>query len=484
MFRNRIILASLCALLVFGLLAAVAAASAEASVRTTFLLSRSYNGGVPNGESRNASISRDQRIARVAAYESDATNIVRGDSNGFTDVFMVRRARPWRSNGTPWHIGTTTLISKGIGGKPANGPSYLPAVAGSSFNLPKCIAFVSEASNLVRGDTNGVADAFVYTFKNRRITRVSVSSTGKQANGPTTEVAVNANCGRVAFVSEATNLGYSGGGKSRFSTAAVRGGSGGKRQVYVRVRAGRFGGLTFLASANKSRKAGNGDSYQVSFARYGSHVAFTSTSTNLSRADRDKGEDVYVREFKKASKLRFKTKLVSQRNGRRGNGASSHPAINEYGQYVAYQTLASNLVSGDSNRKQDIVQTDLVARRNHIVSRSIDGPANGRSSDPTISGGGEFVLFASEATNLRPSRDIRFTRNGHQNMMLWNKPTRHVSVESRNYANKYLDGPSENPASSLRGNYVLFQSQAPQVDRFIRNLAGHNQVYLRYLGPK
>lgn len=472
------------ALLALGAFAAVAAASAEASARTTFLLSRSYNGGMPNGESRNASISRDQRIARVAAYESDASNIVRGDTNGFTDVFMVKRARPWRINGTPWHVGGTTLISQGRGGKPANGASYLPAVAGSSFNLPKCIAFISEASNLVPNDTNGVADAFVYTFKNRRITRVSISTSGQQANGPTTEVTINANCGRVAFVAEATNLGYSGGGKSRFSTASVRGGDSGKRQVYVRVRSGRFGGLTFLASASKSRNAGNGESYHVSFARYGNHLAFTSTSTNLSRGDRSNGEDVYMRQFKKGNKLRFKTKLVSQNRGKRGNGPSSHPAINEYGQFVAFQTLASNLVRGDSNRKQDIVQSDLIAHRNHIVSRSIDGPANGNSSDPTISGGGEFVLFASQATNLRPSRDIRWTRNGHQNMMLWNKPTRHVSVESRNYANEYIDGPSENPSTSLRGNYVLFQSEAPQIDRFIRNLAGHNQVYLRYLGPK
>ncbi len=477
--------AALAALVCFCSVVAVAAADAEASARTTFLLSRSYNGGIPNGESRNASISRDQRIARVAAYESDASNIVRGDDNGVTDVFMVKRARPWRWNGTPWHIGKTKRISVGMGGKEANGPSYKPAVAGSTWNTPKCIAFVSEASNLVPNDTNDVADAFVYNFKNGRITRVSVSSSGQQANGPTTEVAVNANCGRVAFVSSATNLGYEGGGKSRWSTARTSGGTSGDSQVYVHIRSGRFARLTFIASANNARRAGNGDSYQVSFARYGNFVAFTSESTNLSSADRDSGEDVYVRGFKKGSKLKFKTRLVSQKRGRRGNGPSSHPAINEYGQYVAYQTDASNLLPGDNNRLRDIVQTDLIQRRNMWVSKSIDGPANGASGDPTITGGGEFVLFDSLATNLRPSRDIRFTRNGHQNMMLWNKPTRHVSVESRNYANKYVDGPSENPSTSLRGNYVVFQSTAPAIDRLIRNLGGEaNQVYLRYLGPK
>lgn len=478
--KTWVALATLACLI--GLLA-ISATNASASARTTFLLSRSYSGGIPNGESRNASISRDQRIARVGAYESDATNIVRGDTNGFTDVFMVKRARPWRSNGTPWHIGKTTLISKGMGGQQANGPSYKPAVAGSSFNLPTCIAFVSEASNLVPNDTNDVADAFVYNFKNRRITRVSVSSTGQQANGPTTEVTVSANCGRIGFVSTATNLGYGGGGKGIWSTARTSGANNGNSQVYVHIRSGRFAKLTFVASANKGR-AGNADSYQVSFARYGNFVAFTSKATNLSGGDHDPGEDVYVRGFRKGSKLHFKTRLVSARGGRRGNGPSSHPAINEYGQFVAYQSAASNLLPGDNNRETDIVQTDLIAHRNLWVSKSIDGPANGSSGDPTITGGGEFVLFNSNATNLRPSRDIRFTRNGVQNMMLWNKPTKHVSVESRNYGNEYLEGPSENPSTSLRGNYVLFETSSEIGDRLIRNLTGHNQVYLRYLGPK
>lgn len=478
-------LAALATLAILSSLIAMTAATASAgSLRTTFLLSRSYNGGIPNGESRNASISRDQRIARVAAYESDASNIVRGDDNNATDVFMVKRGRGWGQNGTPWRIGRTTLISKGMGGKPANGPSYKPAVAGSSFNLPTCIAFVSKASNLVPNDTNDVADAFVYNFKNRRITRVSVGSSGQQANGPTTEVTVTANCGRIGFVSTATNLGYSGGGKGIWSTARTSGGTNGNSQVYVHIRSGRFARLTFIASASGGGSAGNGPSYQVSFARYGNFVAFTSEATNLSRADRDDGTDVYTRGFRKGNKLHFKTKLVSQRNGRRGNKPSSHPAINEYGQFVAFQTDASNLLAGDNNRVTDIAQADLITRRMQWVSKSIDGPANGPSGDPTITGGGEFVLFNSNATNLRPSRDIRFTRNGVQNFMLWNKPTRHVSVESRDHNNEYLTGPSENPSTSLRGNYVLFQSQSEKADRLIRNLAGNNQVYLRYLGPK
>src|SRR5436190_2226121 len=85
------------------------------SNRTTFLLSRAYDGGLPNGVSRNAAVSHDQRIARHIAFESDATNIVPGDTNGLTDVFVVHRAGPWGHNGTPWQIGSTDLVSRGLG---------------------------------------------------------------------------------------------------------------------------------------------------------------------------------------------------------------------------------------------------------------------------------------------------------------------------------------------------------------------------------
>src|SRR6478752_5352882 len=65
-------------------LAVPASADASASLRTTTRLSRAFDGGVPNGPSRHAAVSHDQRIARAIAYESDASDIVRGDVNGAT----------------------------------------------------------------------------------------------------------------------------------------------------------------------------------------------------------------------------------------------------------------------------------------------------------------------------------------------------------------------------------------------------------------
>src|SRR3954452_1781378 len=175
------------------------------SQRTTFLLSTA-KGAFPNGPSRNAAVSHDQRIARYIAYESDASNIVDGDGNNATDVFLVIRAQPFGHNGTPWKASGTQLISKGQGGAPANGASYRPALDGDSHPTPHCVAFVSAASNLVDGDTNGKPDGFVYDTRSRRITRVTVDSAGAQANGSTYDISISGDCARVAFTSDATNL--------------------------------------------------------------------------------------------------------------------------------------------------------------------------------------------------------------------------------------------------------------------------------------
>lgn len=504
-------LGTLFAALTIGLAAYAAGVGARApSQRTTFLLS-SANGGAPNGPSRNGAVSHDQRIARYMAYESDASNIVGGDTNGQTDVFLVSRAQPYGANGTPWRAAGTRLISRGLGGQPANGPSSLPTLDGDSHHVPHCLAFVSAASNLVRGDTNGKPDGFVYDIRSQRIRRVSVASTGAQANGSTYGISISGDCSRVAFTSDATNLAR---GKAVPS---------GKRQVYVHT----LGGPTSLVSAADNGAAGNGDSQDPAIARSGRAVVFASTATNLSPADGNASSDIYRRTLGGGGGL----SLVSANSaGQAGNGASTHPAVNDNGQYVAYETQASNLLPGDTNGTSDIARADMSSGRpnQQWVSRTgIGGIGNGASHNPVISDGGEFVLFDSDATNLRPSRAVRLDANGVRDVFLWNARTRNVSLESRDARNGYLASPSQHPATSSRGNYVAFESGGspanlpsgiqpfptvvpqpnmpklpalpqmpklpnphlpalPKLPGFGAKAAafGSQQVYVRYLGPK
>jgi Tol biopolymer transport system component len=465
------------------------------SQRTTFLLSTA-NGGMPNGSSRNAAVSHDQRIARYMAYESDASNIVAGDTNGQTDVFLVSRAQPYGTNGTPWRAAGTRLISTGLGGRPANGPSSLPTLDGDSHHVPHCVAFVSGASNLVPGDTNGKPDGFVYDIRSHRIRRVSVSSSGAQANGSTYGISLSGDCSRVAFTSDATNL---------VRSPAV---PAGKRQVYVHS----LGGSTVLASAANGA-AGNADSQDAAIARSGRAVVFASTATNLSKRGGDATSQIYRRTLGGGLSL-----VSATAAGQAGNGASTHPALNDNGRYVAYETAASNLLPGDTNGVSDIARADMGSGRpkQEWISRTpIGGIGNGASHNPVISDGGEFVLFDSDATNLRPSRAVRFDANGVTDVFLWNARTRNVSLESRDARNGYLHTPSQHPATSSRGNYVAFESggsaigmppatqllpalpQLPNIPRAplpqlpkLPNVPGFSaaaagqQVYVRYLGPK
>jgi hypothetical protein len=160
-------------------------------------------------------------------------------------------------------------------------------------------------------------------------------------------------------------------------------------------------------------------------------------------------------------------RLVSAtRAGKAGNGASSHATVTDDGRYVAFQTDASNLLAGDSNGATDVARADLKGRtpKQDWVSKTQFGIGNGASDNPVISDAGEFVLFDSDATNLRPSESVKPDPNGVKDVFLWNAPTRNVSLESRNAENGYLSSPSQHPATSSRGNYVPFESANPLID--------------------
>ena len=132
-------------------------------------------GGVQgNDYSFNPSISAD---GRFVAFESDATNFVPGDTNGFSDVFVHDRK-----------TGTTRRVSVGPGGVQGNEGSYLPSISADG----RFVAFESDATNLVPGDTNGVADVFVHDRKTGTTKRVSVGQGGVQGNSDSYRPAISA----------------------------------------------------------------------------------------------------------------------------------------------------------------------------------------------------------------------------------------------------------------------------------------------------
>src|SRR5438128_1409548 len=118
-----------------------------------------------NGASLSPAISGD---GRFVTFASAASNLVTGDTNGAVDIFVVDRT-----------TGAVSRVSASSTATQANGASLSPAISGDG----RFVTFASAASNLVTGDTNGAVDIFVVDRTTGAVSRVSVSSTGTQANG-------------------------------------------------------------------------------------------------------------------------------------------------------------------------------------------------------------------------------------------------------------------------------------------------------------
>ncbi|WP_123927735.1 S-layer homology domain-containing protein [Thermodesulfitimonas autotrophica] len=218
-------------------------------------------------------------------------------------------------------------VSLTNGGAEANGDSYHPSISADG----RYVAFTSDADNLVAGDTNRVADVFVYDRETRRIERVSVADSGQQGNGSSYLPSISANGRYVAFVSEADNL--------------VAGDKNRKPDVFVFDRTTR---TIERVSVSSSGTEGNGEHLFPSISADGRFVAFVSDSDNLVADDTNKKADVFIYDRKT-----HRLERVSVSPNGAGNGDSLTACL-AGGGLVAFASEADNLVTGDRNGVTDI----------------------------------------------------------------------------------------------------------------------------------
>ncbi len=160
--------------------------------------------------------------------------------------------------------------------------------------------------------------------------------------------------------------------------------------------------LTTLVSVNQlGTDSGNDNSGGPALSANGRFVAFTSSATDLvaSRTSRDQGANIFVRDLQTGT-----TALVSvNRIGTdSGNGGSGHPSLSANGRFVAFLSDASDLVANDTNGQEDVFVRDLQTGTTVLVSinRAGTNSGNGRTGTPLISADGRFVAFASLADDL------------------------------------------------------------------------------------
>jgi Tol biopolymer transport system component len=250
----------------------------DRQARETTLVSRAVNGTLSDGVSYNAAISGDG--SDVAFYSSGA-NLVAGDTNGYSDVFVAARAGD-----------AIERVSVASDGAEANDISYSPSISEDGSR----VAFVSKSSNLVPTDINGTLDAFVHDRTTGRTGRITVTSSGLSHDdafprpaSPFEDLSLTAVRPRVAlspdgrfaaFVSRAANL--------------SSGDANGLVDAFVRDLAT---GTTERVSVTPSGGDADGSALGTpAISADGRVVAFTSTATNLIPGDGNGEADVFARE--------------------------------------------------------------------------------------------------------------------------------------------------------------------------------------------
>ncbi len=265
------------------------------------------------------------------------------------------------------------VVSRGYDGSPSNGSSADPVVSADG----RFVAFSSEASNLVPGDTNGTSDVFVFDRKTGATTLVSVGMSGA-ANGNSNNPSISADGRFIAFESTASNLvaepvvlnrgvinalvesmqpwiAEMGGTPEPFAKQIADFELYETAQVYVRDLTK---GATERVSVGYDGEAADIDGRRPSISADGRFVAFSSVSTNLVRGDSGgpvvtalhnpygsgyaRGRDVYVRDRED----RTTDRISASAAGARGDAASDHAKISADGRFVVFKSDANNLVPG------------------------------------------------------------------------------------------------------------------------------------------
>lgn len=402
-----------------------------------------------NGESDHTAFSQDNRDARLVAFDSMATNLVAGDRNRHRDVFVVRRAR-----GGGNLFGTIAIASVGMHGEPANGDSSRPSLDGETHASPHCVTFQSTATNLAGGDPSPDSDVYL---RDLRAGRTILLSRGlRDASDPV----VDGRCRAVTFEA---------------------GGSVWVAQVGARrpLR---------LARGTEPDQQTNG--LGAAYARSG---------------------QVFYRSYKlrRGRLVRGRERLVSATpQDRPGNGASSHPALDDAGYYAAFESTATDLcdhtcvgVESDRNgHTSDVFRRTLSphAPTHDRMEMATYSYANKSqlpyaSHDPVMSAAGENIVFDAEGGPYRSARRLgikdarvlytwEFPRaRGQGNVRL---VKRHCRVFTCN------DAPTTHPSMSSRGNYIAFSSIGTEFCADIVRLIGgrdgcptFTDVYIQYVGP-
>ncbi|NIX76636.1 PD40 domain-containing protein [Microvirga terricola] len=241
----------------------------------------------------------------------------------------------------PASTNIVTRVSTAADGAEADGFSFIAQVSADG----RYVVFVSDAGNLVDGDTNGTSDIFRKDLLTGVITRVSTAGDGAQANAQSYNADVSADGRYVVFDSRAGNL--------------VADDTNGAADVFRKDLL--TGAITRISTAGDGAEGNAGSSF-AQISADGRYVVFESDASNLVAGDTNGTTDI----FRKDLLTGAITRVSTAGDGAQANDLSYDAQVSADGRYVVFESDASNLVAGDTNVRSDIFRVDTLLQ-DHAV---------------------------------------------------------------------------------------------------------------------
>ena len=320
---------------------------------------------------------------RYVAFQSQAEDIVAGISNpsGFTHIYV----RDLQTN-------TSELVDMNSANSgPSNQFSLNPSISANG----RIIGFQSLSDDLIAGniDVNNDDDIYIRDLDTQANALVSINRFNTAASSGI-EGEISGDGRFITFSSSASDL-------------AV-GDANGVIDIYLRDL---LNNSTEIISRNQfNTGSGNSASQESSISFDGRYVVFQSQATNLVSSGPNGGggnTNIFVRDRNTNSNFLVD---IDYTNTSSGNNVSQNPSISADGRFVAFQSLATNLVNflvQDTNQASDIFIRDLQLNTTKMITTFLGPPpffsrmyGNDSSIDPSISADGGRVVFSSLATNL------------------------------------------------------------------------------------
>jgi len=430
--------------------------------------------GQAGDEQTGLSISQD---GRYVVFASAASNLVAGDTNGKTDIFVK-----------DLQTGTITLASATPGGAAGNGDSGEAVGSdeeGTGYAISgngRYVVFASLASDLVANDANNGADLFLRDLQSGVTTLLTVNAAGTGSGSSISTVGEELVYGRPAISDDGRFV--------AFSTTAndlVAGQENDGPQPDTFVRDTQNNTTVHLTKAfNGGAAAGNGSMTQ-SISADGRYVVFVSQDQVLENGP-NLLEQVYVYDTTNQTRS-----LVSTNAAGTGGGAghSTRPRISADGRHVVFQSNAGDLVAGqvrdpgNIGSDYDLFYRNLDTGTTRLIS-GVAGSAthggNNGSGPGAISGDGKFIAFYSNADNLvsagisddNDADDLFLFDTTANALTLVSAKTGGGSTASQGAVSITSDA----PVLSRDGRYLVFESgssdlvagdQNPLIEMFVRD---------------